>query len=172
MSDAPKPPSKSSFEIGWGTLGLALSEGLEDLMVQHWEEVEQHQDVVPLDVDWPKYLMLERVGIYKVILAHRRGKLVGYASYFVQAPLRHKSSLWAVNDGLFVDRSARRSALGVRLIAESERLVGGLGVKLISQGDRKVDTGNSTDAKPHATLGDLLVRKGYTLAERTYAKLL
>ena len=46
-----------------------------------------------------------------------------------------------------------------------------LGAKLITQEDRK-GAGNSTTPKTSATLGDLLSRRGYTLAGRVFAKLL
>jgi|ERR1700677_1113613 len=147
-----------------------LADGLEDLLIFHWQEVEQHQDVMPLTVDWPKYLMLERAGIYRAVVARQDGRLVGYAAYFVQPPLHHSHATWAVNDVLYLDPVFRRGRTGDKLIEAAEGFMRELGAKLITQEDRKVP--NSTDAKPHATLGDLLLRRGYTLAGRVFAKLL
>lgn len=151
-------------------LGPLLADGLEDLLFSHWQEVEQHQEEMPLSVDWPKYLMLERVGIYRAIVARHKGRLVGYAAYFVQPPLHHAQSTWAVNDVLFLDPHYRRGSTGTRLIAFAEETMRELGAKLITQEDRKL--ANSTSEKGRATLGDLLLRKGYTLAGKVYAKLL
>lgn len=149
----------------------AMADGLEDLLVEHWQEVEQHQDVMPLAVNWPLYLMLERTGIYKAVSARRGRKLIGYAAYFVQPPLHHSQSTWAVNDVLYVDPAYRRGLTGVRLLEAAEGFMRELGAKLITQEDRKIPA-NSTEAKPSATLGDLLSRRGYFLAGRVYAKLL
>lgn len=151
-------------------LSPLLADGLEDLLINHWQEVEQHQDVMPLSVDWPKYLMLERAGIYVSLVARRSSHLIGYAAYFVQPPLHHSHATWAVNDVLYVDPAHRKSQVGPSLIAFAESEMKKLGVKLITQEDRKVQ--NSTGAKTSATLGDLLLRKGYTLAGKVYAKLL
>lgn len=151
-------------------LAPLLADGLEDLLIFHWQEVEQHKDEMPLAVDWPKYLMLERAGIYKAVVARKAGRLIGYAAYFVQEPLHHCKNKWAVNDVLYVDPAHRKSRVGFGLIAFAEEAMRDLGAKLITQEDRK--DANSTTAKSSATLGDLLSRRGYQLAGRVFAKLL
>ena len=158
-------------EIAFDTLGQALADGAEDLVSFNWLEVEHFQDVLPLDVDWPKLLMLERAGVYRVITARSKGKLVGYNGYFVQPPIRHKTSLWAVNDTLYVDPEHRTSTLGVRLLKDSEALLRALGVKAITQGNVWPDD-HSTSGKARARFGALLCRMGYLPAENVYVKLL
>lgn len=162
--------TKGEVSFALELLSPLLAEGLEDLLVFHWQEVEQHQDAMPLSVDWSKYLMLERAGIYRSVVARKTGKLIGYAAYFLQAPLHHAKSVWAVNDVLYVDPAHRKDRTGDRLITAAEDMMQILGAKLITQEDRK--DANSTSDKPSATLGDLLSRRGYTLAGRVYAKLL
>jgi GNAT superfamily N-acetyltransferase len=147
-----------------------LAEGLEDLLIEHWQEVEQLHDEMPLDVDWPKYLMLERMGIYKAVVARRGKKLIGYAAYFLQPPLHHSHKVWAVNDVLYLDPAYRKGRTGDNLIGAAEGLMRDLGAHLITQEDRRQP--NSTATKVSATLGDLLLRRGYFLAGRVFAKLL
>ena len=162
----PQPETTFALE----PISPLLAEGLEDLLIEHWQEVEQHQDAMPLAVNWPLYLMLERTGVYRAVVARRGAKLVGYAAYFVQPPLHHRQTTWAVNDVLYLAPAHRRGQTGVRLIDAAEAFMRELGAKLISHGDRK--GANSPDPKGSATLGDLLSRRGYVLAERVYAKLL
>jgi GNAT superfamily N-acetyltransferase len=164
-------PSKSEIAFALEPLSPLLADGLEDLLIEHWQEVEQHQDAMPLSVDWQKYLMLERAGIYRCVVARRGARLVGYAAYFVQPPLHHRQKTWAVNDVLYLDPTHRRGNTGKRLIEAAESLMRDAGAKLITQEDRKQPT-NSTSGKTSATLGDLLSRMGYFLAGRVYAKLL
>lgn len=160
------------IEIGWGTVGQARAEGLDDLIVQHYEEVESEDSrrIAALDVNWPLILMLERTGVYKVILAHVNGKLAGYAAYYLQPPIDYKGSLWAMNHVLFVDRSFRTVAhgrLGPQLLQAAEDLFRKMGAKLILQEDRKA---HSTQGKVRATLGRLLTRIGYKPVGTLFAK--
>ena len=164
--------TKTATEVTFAleSISTALADGLEDMLIEHWQEVEQQQDVMPLAVNWPLYLMLERTGVYKAVAARLGAKLVGYAAYFVQPPLHHMQKTWAVNDVLYLDPAYRRGRTGDRLIEAAEGFMRELGAKLITQEDRRLP--NSTAAKVSATLGDLLVRRGYFLAGRVYAKLL
>ena len=166
MSARQKPPT---LEIVPGTVREALAEGLEDLTVMNWEEVYRDVGDLPLDVDWAKLLMLERMGQYKALVARRNGKLVGYNGYFLQPPIRHKTSVWAVNDTIYVDRAYRASLLGVRLLKAAESAMREAGAKLIFQGNLWPEA-TSTSGKARARFGALLVRLGYEQVETVYAK--
>lgn len=160
----------STTEIGWCSIGEAMTKGLEELLHDHWIEVEAHRDEIPLAVDWPRYNLLERTGIYKSVAAQKDGRLVGYASYFLQPSLHNRYTVFAVNDVLYVARQHRKGLLGPRLIREAEKLLAAEGARVITQGDRK--SVHSTDENSRANLGHLLLRSGYELAEKVYAKLL
>lgn len=161
-----KPPD---VEIGFGTVAQALAEGLEDLIVFNWDEVYRTDGDLPIDVDWPKLLMLERMGQYKALVARKAGKLIGYNGYFVQPPIRHKTSIWAVNDTIYVDPAVRASTTGIKLLKAAEPAMAALGAKMIFQGNLWPDT-VSTSGKARARFGDLLVRLGYQPVENVYAK--
>lgn len=159
---------KSDAVFSWEKISTAMADGLEDLIAFNWSEIETlNADAPPLDVDWPRYTMLERAGIYRAISVRKGGKLIGYNGYFVQPHLRHKSSLWAINDTLFIDKDERKGTLGLRLVSESVKMLKAIGVKVVTQGDMLAPL-HSTTAKSHATFGDLLLRQGFKLVENLY----
>lgn len=162
-------PTKSSrLTFRWSTIGEALAEGLEDLATANYAEVEVFQERFPLDVNWPAYQMAERRGELKSVAARDGDKLVGYASYTLQPAAQHKTELWATNRSLYMSPDYR--GYGSReLMQNAERLLKEIGVTLVIQA---VKEPNSTSSKRRATLGDLLLRRGYAPYERHYAKVL
>lgn len=160
-------PAKADAVIAWEGIGTALDNGLEDLIALNQDEVET--DDFPLDIDWPKYLALERAGMYRSVSVRRGGKLIGYRSFIVSPPMRHQRSLWAVNDALYLDPTERKGLLAVRLVNTSDDLLRDLKADVVIQGDRKPF--NSTAEKRRATFGDLLQRFcGYRPTETVFAK--
>lgn len=161
-------PSKPDVVFAWEKISTAMADGLEDLIAFNWSEIEaRNEDAPPLDIDWPRYAMLERAGIYRAISVRKASKLIGYNGYFVQPHLRHRTSLWAINDALFIDKDERKGTLGLRLVVESVKMLREIGVKVVTQGDMLAPL-NSTTAKSHATFGDLLLRQGFKLVENLY----
>ena len=158
-------------DIRIGTVSEALAQGVEDLTAFNWDEVYRDKFEMPLDVDWSKLLMLERMGQYKALVAHAKGKLVGYNGYFLQPPIRHKASVWAVNDTIYVEPEHRASTIGLRLLKAAEPAMKGFGAKLLLQGNLWPDD-VSTSGKARARFGALLIRLGYAPVENVYAKLL
>lgn len=164
--------TKADAVFNWEKISTAMADGLEDLIAFNWSEIETaNPEAPPLDIDWPKYAMLERAGIYRAISVRKANRLIGYNGYFVQPHLRHKASLWAINDALFIDKDERKGTLGLKLVAESVKMLRAIGVKVVTQGDMLAplaDPANSTTAKSRATFGDLLLRQGFKLAENLY----
>ena len=64
--------------VGWEPLSRLLGDGLEDLAIQHHEEAEEAQSI-PLALDIPQALAMEKVGIFKIAAARDDGALIGYA---------------------------------------------------------------------------------------------
>lgn len=160
--------AKPETVFAWEPLSDALASGLEDLIAFNWDQVQQDPDWPPLDIDWPKYLMYERVGIYKAVSARKDGRLIGYNSYYIQPLTRHKSTMFAVNDALYVDADHRGGLTGLKLLDRSEDLLRALGVQFVLQDD--MEPHNSTTAKPRATFGKLLSRRGYKMVGTMHAK--
>lgn len=160
---------KADPVFGWESLSEALGAGLEDLLAANWAEVATDRDCPPLDVDWPRYLQMERLGAYRGVSARKAGRLVGYVGYFIHESMRHKFTLWAWGDALYIDKDHRQGALGLKLIAAAEPLLKSVGVQFVTQGDMLAD--HSTTAKPRATLGTVLTRLcGYQPFDRVYIK--
>lgn len=163
MSAAPK---SEPTVFAWEPISTALASGIEDLIVFDWEEVTQGLDYPPLDINWPEYLMLERMGRYRGVTARKAGKLIGYNGYDIIHPRRHKSTLWAFGDAMYIDPLQRKGALAFKFLSESHRLLREMGVKYVTKGDMAVE--NLATAKPRASFGDLLVKAGYRPFDRTY----
>jgi GNAT superfamily N-acetyltransferase len=164
MSKPPSPKKPPDVVYAWEKLGQALADGLEDLIAFNAEE-SPLVGAPPLDVNWPKYLMLERLGSHRGMSARLGPKLIGYRSFFLENAMHYKGLKWAVNDALYVDPDHRKSRVGLTLIRRSDALLKAEGVDVVIQADRKLAT-----AKPHATLGDLLRRLGYAPMEMVFAK--
>ncbi len=160
----------SDIAIGWMAIGEAKTLGLEDLLIGHFLEVESDTDTIPLDIDWPKYLHLERVGIFRSLCAVKAGRLVGYNSFYIQMAMHHRQSLWAVNDVLYLDPDERKGLVGARLIKTAEKALAELKVVKVLYESR---TGpHFGHGKARGTLGSLLDKLGYAHAGCIFEKLL
>lgn len=161
-------PTKPEFR--WGTITEARAAGFEDLLFLNWEELEHHKDVSPLDVNWPAYLAYEKAGHYKLGLLRLDGELIGYSGFFVQPPLHHRSTLWAVNDMVYLAPEHRRGLTGAYLIREAERLLKAMGARVIMYGakpDHNLDSKRDRDS-----VSLLLQKLGYGAFEHTWSKAL
>lgn len=169
------PTAKADvLTLDWMTIGDALSAGLEDMLIEHWEEVALDREAVPLAPDWAKYQMLERAGVLKSLAAMRAGRFIGYNVFFVQPTIHYSTSLWALNDILYLKPSERVGMAGARLIREAERRFRDMGVvKVLYHSKLEPPEGRrSTSGKAASTVGDLLLKLGYRHIENVYAKML
>jgi hypothetical protein len=157
----------TDLEIRKVTFDEALAAGVEDLLIANWTEAAPSQhERYPLDPDWPKYKMLERMGLYHAVGAWAGGQLVGYSGYFVQPTMHNRTSVWAVNDLLFLNPAHRRGPAAARIVLHALAMLRGLRV------DRVV---HSVKAEPHspagkrrARLANLFVRLGFEPEEDVY----
>jgi len=164
MSKSPKSPAT---EFVWGSIAEAQVHGIEDMLITEHEETGR-PDQPPLDIDWPRYQMLERMGMYVVVFALHGGALVGYRGFFLDPSIHYQSLKWAVNDILYVDPDHRQSWIGWQLIRKSDEMLKTKGVHMVVQADRKAH--KLAAGKARATLGDLLIREGYSPLETVYTK--
>lgn len=162
-----------TLRIEWGTIKAARAAGFEDLLALHWEEVEFEHEKVPLSVNWRAYADLEAKGILRLLLAWRGDRLVGYSAWFVQPPLHHSLTLWAVNDVLYLDPAERKGRAGIALIRRGEQLLKQLGVRVISYNVKPVRQRTDLGYKRgRDSVGHLLQRLGYSKVEEAYARYL
>jgi hypothetical protein len=159
--------SKTPESIDWEGVDSALSDGLEDLLAAHWEEVALNRDDIPLAVDWSRYRQLERMGVLKALSMRKAGRLVGYNVFFVQPPIHYSTSVWAVNDILYLTPAERRGMAGARMIREAERRF--FGEMKLAQIIYHTKLHLKLGARERV-LGDLLRAMRYTQTEEVFAK--
>lgn len=158
-----------SVSFAWEKLEPLLADGLGDLAVQDFREIEDWPDATPLDVDWGEYMKAERCGLYKIVSARRDGHLIGYNSFYLNHHVRHRSgALWAISDVLYLRPTERRGHTGVAFLRATERLLREAGVIRVQYSiKRHVQIG-----RRGGTVGNLLQHLGYEHTEETYAQLL
>lgn len=154
--------------IGFEPLDDLLSDGLEEMLFDHWWEVGLDHDAVPLAPDWAHYRDIEKQGIFRMIAMRELGSLVGYSAFFINRHLHYRHTLHGINDYFWLSPAKRRGWSGIRLFLDSEELLKGLGVVKIMY-----------HIKPHlllgatksGTVGDILLRLGYRHVEDCYSKI-
>lgn len=149
-------------------LDTARATGLDDLLALDFDELEGHQDVSPLDVNWPAYYGLERAGVLKILALRRAGALIGYNIFFLQPPLHSRRTLWAVNDVLYLTPEERRGWTGVFLVRRSEQMLREMGARVIMYASKP-----DLSSKRHRdSVGRLFARLGYGVFDHTWTKAL
>lgn len=128
------------------------------LFEAHYREVAHYQDI-PLDINEAAYCQLEEAGILRAFTARWNGELVGYCVFMVKPNLRYSTSLQAVQDILFVDKSKRGALIGKRLLEFCEARLTAEGVQVVYQ-----------HAKIASTVGQFLELVGYELIDGIYGK--
>lgn len=129
------------------------------LLRAHYEEIARNKDVMVLDPDWERYETLEKQGHLLSIGAFDGGKLLGYSVNFVVPHHHYKGLIYCQNDVLFVAMEARRSRLGLDLIAETEKRASARGAQLVCW-----------HAKKDSVLDRLLDRQGYGVQDIIYSR--
>jgi hypothetical protein len=155
--------------IGFEPLDDLLADGLEEMLFDHWQEVGLDHDTIPLAPDWDEYRALEKMGRHRTIAMREFGELVGYNAFFTNKSLNYRHTLFATNNVIWLKPEKRKGMAGVRLIKESERLLGLVGaVKIFYHIKVHILLG----AKRSGTMGDLLLHLGYRHIEDSYSKVL
>jgi len=132
------------------------------LLCAHWEEVGVNKEAVPFDPDVKGYLELEQLGMFHVVTARERGRLVGYHASLVKTHLHYNSTLVAFTDIYYLDpvqRAKPRAAL--RLFQATEKTLRQRGVRLII-----------STTKIHLDKSKLFSYLGYQETDRVFMKVL
>ena len=170
-------------------------DGLEEMLVRHWNEVGLDRDKVPLAMDWGRIYREEAAGKIKALSCRQHGNLVGYNAFIVNTSFHYRDTVLALNDAVFIEPKQRGEA-GLRLILEAEKGLREMGVVKVFY-HSKVDAilgrgvGDSLDfhefgfiaedygveirppkTTARGTLGDVLYMLGYRLEETVHSKVL
>lgn len=113
-------------------LAVVRCERLQLLLVEHWTEIAYYKDI-PLEVDWPKYELIDAQNKLRIYTARYRHQLIGYACYVVDFHGHYSSCYHAIQDVLFLTHEHRNARIGSQLIAFSDTMLREEGVKITAQ---------------------------------------
>ena len=127
-------------------------------MELHHNECEIQDADIALDLDVSSYNKLCTIGMLKIFtIRNVYGKLIGYASFFLNEHLHNKGMVQASQDAIFILKEYR-----------------GHGGKFIDYCDQELKKDGAMlvrhFVKPHIDFGPILLRKGYQHAETVFTK--
>lgn len=131
------------------------------LLIEHYREIAENTDVIPLDPDWEQYAALYTAGLLKIYAAEVANEIVGYSVWFVKPHIHYRSTIYAMNDLLYLSPKYRNTGLGLRLIAFSEAELAKLNVTKIMW-----------HIKTRHDWSNILLRRGYAVEEKILAKVM
>ncbi len=136
-----------------------IQEGFNEIK-EHWEEIAFYKNEVPLEPDYDKYRQLEKNdGLFVITARNEYDKLIGYALYLIQNGLHYSSTIFAINDLVFISKEYRKGSTGIRLIKYAEQKLKEHGVDVIVM--------RTKETKDFSTLLSYL---GYDEMEKVFSK--
>jgi len=138
-----------------------LFKEVKPLLYEQWREIANYQDEIPLDVDYDFYRKMEAQKKLVWLTARLDGELIGYSVFILIRHPHYQSTVFAMNDVIFVRMTHRKSRTGLALIRESERTLKALGARKISW-----------HVKLSNDLQRILSARGYATDEISMGKLL
>lgn len=153
--------------FGWESCATLFREpNVMDLLRAHWNELGLHHAECPLDPDFPRYISLEALGVFRTWAARAGPTLVGYIAFFVQPNLHYKSTLHATEDLFLLAAPYRRGSNGLRMWRTAIDALTELGVKRVivhSKVHFEVERGG---------LGKFFQRLGFEKTDELFIRLL
>ena len=132
---------------------------VQSLMLEHWSELVDNPQALPLKLQLERYKTLEDAGVLVCILAYEEDVIIGYSVGILLPHPHHADVLVLSNDAMFLSKSHRRGNKGTTLIKETERAAKRHGAALVAW-NAQLDT----------SLNALLPRLGYSVANVVYKK--
>lgn len=127
----------------------------------HWEELANHKDIRPLDVDHARYIQFNNMGVLKVFTVRDEGKLVGYFMCTLAISLHYKTWLYAAPDVYYLLPEYRKKGIAPIMFKEYEAWLKDIGVRCIIMQDKITHD--------H---GKFFKQLGYTPVETMYEKVI
>ena len=128
------------------------------LFEAHYKEIAHYQDI-PLDINEALYRYWEEQNCLRVYTARYNGDLVGYVAYKVGPNARYQTSLQALQDILYVEKTKRGALFGKRLLDCSYARLKDEGVQVVYQ-----------HCKANSTTGKFFELTGHELIDLVYGK--
>ncbi len=127
------------------------------LLDKHWAEIAHYKDI-NLNPDYEQYFKANDAGFLKCFTARcDKGKLIGYAVYFIKPHVHYRQSIWASQDVLFIDKEYR--GRGGMFIFWCDDRLREAGIQVVTH-----------HVKAAHNWGRLLERGGYDLQDLIYTK--
>lgn len=127
----------------------------------HWLEIAKDRDIIPLDMDYAKYEMLEQMNLLHVVTARDEGKLVGYINFVVTPHLHHMSTVMATQDFMYLKPSYRKGWIGINFLRFADESLKARGVRKVFQ-----------ESTLRCEFGPVLKYLGYEPSASIYSKVL
>jgi acetyltransferase (GNAT) family protein len=139
-------------------------EDVKRLLPEHWREMAQRQDEIPLAPDWPKYEALFAADLARIYTVRDDDELVGYIILIVVPRHLHYDHRWAKDDTVWLKPSHRSIGAATALFTLVEH-------------DMEADAANGgatvlqiETREGHPELEFLLESRGYTPTGRVFGK--
>jgi GNAT superfamily N-acetyltransferase len=144
----------------------ALADEFWPLLQKQWHEIANFKDSIPLDPNFSAYARADQEKRLLVLTARQEGQLIGYSVFFLVFSPHYQSTLFAINDVIYVSPEHRKGRLGLTLVRESERWVKSIAT------ERQVRVKISWHVKLCNDFHELLTRLGYEIEEQSMGKVL
>lgn len=141
---------------------LQCLEEAKPLLTMHWREIARNQDLIALDPDFIRYTQLQERGQLLVVTARDAGRLVGYATFFIDAQIHYRKTRWAESDVYWLHPDYRGQGHGERMMAFCEAELRSRSVVVLHA--------KAKDA--HAAAGAMWQKRGFEPIETVFAKVL
>ncbi len=132
------------------------------LWADHWQEIGQDREAVPLDPDCMKYRSLDAGGHLEITTARRAGALVGYVFSLVDFHLHYRSTLFAGQDLRYLAPCCRGGRTALRMGQAHEAQLRARGVVKAFANVKRT----------HDRDGQLFEHMGWRAVETLYVKVL
>lgn len=160
-----------------------VQDDIQELIVQHYEELTAHKDVIQLAPNYAQYQGLEDAGKLAIFTVRYGDRLIGYSIFFIDHHIHYAGQVFANNDIIFLHRDFRnpdgwtRLAWGyVRRLLHIPKAEQGLGSQLISFSEDQLRIIGVTKVIWHIKFRlnwfPILKRRGYGREDFTAAKIL
>lgn len=133
----------------------------EELWPEHFKELAVDQDKIDLNVDYARYVEMDRAGVLFIVVGRDAGKIVAYWLGIIRGHLHYMDTLHAFNDIYYVAPELRGKGAGHELFVFAEKELRKRGVKRITNG-----------VKLTHDHGPLFLAHGFKPIETIYSKYL
>lgn len=128
------------------------------ILERHYVEISANLDIA-LEPDFEKYIAIENAGTLRCYTARDGEDLVGYAVFFVTRNFHYSSSLQAVQDVIYLEKSKRGVGFGKGFIDWCDSQLRDEGVQVVYH-----------HVKQKHNFGPMLESLSYKLVDLIYAR--